>query len=603
MGGTPWHSKGCMTCRKRKVKCDEQEPECARCVKRGVKCPGYEKTRIFVHHPSARRETARVIVPITESQYQVEYQSPYQAHIQNQYPAQCQDPARAFVMPSNVTSGPVAREQVFSSFTNVFFSHTEEISSLNLWQYLIYNFATLPNKTNMLERAISAVSCLYMGKMNNDDHMYNYGLDLYGTAIRSVKNNIYRNAWNAEIVYTAVIFQELEGYCCAFDLRAWLAHTQGTSTLLRYYRDLLPRNPLLDAIYNQHQKMRLIIATSGLNTTEDEYQYAKQSSGGISTPLSELLAVYAEFGPLSTVLNTISANDHEGCETLLQNCFKQKTRITAWFSQYGYARGLIVCAPDECKTDELPPTEDLFGAGYRFSTLDNARMHHWYWNALATIQPMIYKAKSLVRSHPLTPESDSGKVPARDEDHRLSEYYADEICRTIPYYANDTKTLCGIRMLMFPLSGAIKVYIGLGHREKFLWCQHALRLISNRGLSSSRRLSEMYWNNWNHRTNELWPVPCRSLRDEMLSFELSTKHKEEVFDVGQTLEESRKNEAARSIPVLKSSKVVKPAETHQADKVPNPREKPRPREEPKTKDKEQPPVQSQIRFIQEVIRV
>lgn len=260
-----------------------------------------------------------------------------------------------------------------------------------------------------------------------------------------------------------------------------------------------------------------------------------------------------------------------------------------------------MCAPDECKTDELPPTEDLFGAGYRFSTLDNARMHHWYWNALATIQPMIYKAKSLVRSHPLTPESHSGKVPARDEDHRLSEFYADEICRTIPYYANDTKTLCGIRMLMFPLSGAIKVYIGLGHQEKFLWCQHALRLISNRGLSSSRRLSEMYWNNWNHRTNELWPVPCRSLRDEMLSFELSTKHKEEVFDVGQTLEESRKNEAARSIPVLKSSKVVKLAETHQADKVPNPREKPRPREEPKTK--EQPPVQSQIRFIQEVIKV
>lgn len=114
------------------------------------------------------------------------------------------------MMPSNVTTGPVAREQVFSSFTNVFFSHTEEVSSLNLWQYLIYNFATLPNKTNMLERAISAVSCLYMGKMNKDDHMYNYGLDLYGTAIRSVKNNIYRNAWNAEIVYTAVIFQELE---------------------------------------------------------------------------------------------------------------------------------------------------------------------------------------------------------------------------------------------------------------------------------------------------------------------------------------------------------------------------------------------------------
>jgi hypothetical protein len=346
-----------------------------------------------------------------------------------------------------------------------------------------------------------------------------------------------------------------------------------------------------------------IIATAGLNITEDEYQYLKHSSDGISTPLSELLAVYAEFGPLSTVLNFISANDHEGCETLLQNCLKQKDRIMSWYSQYGYARGLFVCAPDECKTDELPPTEDLFGAGYRFSSLDNARMHHWYWNALATIQPMIYKAKSLVRSCPLTPESGSGKVPADDQDYQLSEFYADEICRTIPYYANDTKTLSGIRMLMFPMSGAIKVYIGLGNRDKFLWCQQALRLISNRGLSSSRRLSELFWNNWNHKTDELCPVPCRSLRDEMLSFELSTEHQEKVFDVGQMLEESKPKETPtpKASAVANSSEVMKTPETPQAVQGPKPSEKSRPREEPKLV--EEPRVQGEIQFIQEVIKV
>jgi hypothetical protein len=549
-------------------------------------------------------------------------------------------------MPSNVTSGPVAREQVFSSFTNVFFSHTEEVSSLNLWQYLIYNFATLPNKTNMLERAISAVSCLYMGKINNDDHMYNYGLDLYGTAIRSVKNNIYRNAWNAEIVYTAVIFQELEVrrdeiYTGVNSKRDLTWHFRDTAVHLISEHGwpilwgLVPSCvttvisclgiPFLtpftinirrcdwyvpfaesDRIGSLTEPVQ-IIATAGVNITEDEYQYLKHSSDGISTPLSELLAVYAEFGPLSTVLNSISPNDHEGCKTLLQNCIKQKNRITAWYSQYGYARGLFVCAPDECKTDELPPTEELFGAGYRFSSLDNARMHHWYWNALATIQPMIYKAKSLIQSYPLTPESGSGGPPVDDEDHRMSEAYADEICRTIPYYANDTKTLSGIRMLMFPMSGAIKVYIGLGNREKFLWCQHALRLISNRGLSSSRRLSELFWNNWNQRTDDLCPIPCRSLRDEMLSFELSTEHQEKVFDVGQMLEESQSNDKSNSVPKL--TEVMKSPETPVVEKVPKsmpkssskPKVKARLREEPKVT--EEPQVQGGIQFIQEVIKV
>lgn len=349
-----------------------------------------------------------------------------------------------------------------------------------------------------------------------------------------------------------------------------------------------------------------IIATAGLNITEDEYQYLKHSSDGISTPLSELLAVYAEFGPLSTVLNRISPSDREGCATLLQNCVKQKNRITSWYAQYGYARGLFVCAPDECKTDELPPTENLFGAGYRFSSLDNARMHHWYWNALATIQPMIYKAKSLVRSDPLTPESGLGKAPADNEDRRLSEFYADEICRTIPYYANDTKTLSGIRMLMFPMSGAIKVYIGLGHREKFLWCQHALQLISNRGLSSSRRLSELFWSSWNNRIDDLCPIPCRSLRDEMLSFEISTEHHEKVFDVGKMLEESKSVEKKKPKPIMVSNpnELVTPVETPTADEVPDFNEKPKPKPKPRKsqKLKEEPQKRNEIQFIHEVIK-
>jgi hypothetical protein len=45
-------SKGCRTCKTRRLKCDEQEPACRRCQKANLICPGYDS--IFVD------ETARV---------------------------------------------------------------------------------------------------------------------------------------------------------------------------------------------------------------------------------------------------------------------------------------------------------------------------------------------------------------------------------------------------------------------------------------------------------------------------------------------------------------------------------------------------------------
>ncbi|KAL2786133.1 hypothetical protein BJX66DRAFT_313417, partial [Aspergillus keveii] len=33
-------SRGCRTCRDRRIKCDEKTPECSQCVRLGKKCPG-----------------------------------------------------------------------------------------------------------------------------------------------------------------------------------------------------------------------------------------------------------------------------------------------------------------------------------------------------------------------------------------------------------------------------------------------------------------------------------------------------------------------------------------------------------------------------------
>ncbi|KAJ5527800.1 hypothetical protein N7513_011959 [Penicillium frequentans] len=54
MVGVGGRSKGCKTCRKRRVKCDERKPTCDRCHRAGKECEGY------VRYIEFRDETARV---------------------------------------------------------------------------------------------------------------------------------------------------------------------------------------------------------------------------------------------------------------------------------------------------------------------------------------------------------------------------------------------------------------------------------------------------------------------------------------------------------------------------------------------------------------
>ncbi|KAJ5692832.1 hypothetical protein N7462_002255 [Penicillium macrosclerotiorum] len=109
MVGNPWQSKACVTCRKRKVKCDLQEPECGNCLKRGIKCQGYLKDRIFIH------QTAQSMT-IAKSRGGLNRHSVTQLQF-------CLRAQPISLSPVNavVDSGPMKREQLFSSYFTVYF--------------------------------------------------------------------------------------------------------------------------------------------------------------------------------------------------------------------------------------------------------------------------------------------------------------------------------------------------------------------------------------------------------------------------------------------------------------------------------------------------
>jgi hypothetical protein len=68
----------------------------------------------------------------------------------------------------------------------------------------------LPKKTHMLDTAITAISCVYLGKIKNDGRVFGHGLQLYNRAIQDMSSMICQNVYTDDIIYTSVIFQEIE---------------------------------------------------------------------------------------------------------------------------------------------------------------------------------------------------------------------------------------------------------------------------------------------------------------------------------------------------------------------------------------------------------
>jgi hypothetical protein len=62
----------------------------------------------------------------------------------------------------------------------------------------------------MLEKAVTAISCVYLGKMSKDELILRRGTQLYNQAIRLLADRIQKNVFDDRFLYATVIFQMIE---------------------------------------------------------------------------------------------------------------------------------------------------------------------------------------------------------------------------------------------------------------------------------------------------------------------------------------------------------------------------------------------------------
>ncbi|KAJ5702384.1 hypothetical protein N7488_009932 [Penicillium malachiteum] len=144
----------------------------------------------------------------------------------------------------------------------------------------------------MLEKSISALSCIYLGKIKGDDSILRYGVGLYNEGIRILANKLRRGILDDDVLYTTVIFQVLE---------SWYADSE---------------KPQMNAV-----------------TSSKGYMNSWQSLvlAPVSRPLDELFEMHVIINELFTKLEDIRSIGGQENDADLSACYSLKQRILEWY--------------------------------------------------------------------------------------------------------------------------------------------------------------------------------------------------------------------------------------------------------------------------------
>lgn len=119
-------------------------------------------------------------------------------------------------LPSTIENGPMISMQLASSFMDSY-SPLEaekrvETLGINAFYYLTSNTLQLSSQSGMLEKAIGAFSCMYLGKLNNDPSMVQNSIGLYNQAISGLVAKIEKGCLSDGVFYAVILTQAYEVY-------------------------------------------------------------------------------------------------------------------------------------------------------------------------------------------------------------------------------------------------------------------------------------------------------------------------------------------------------------------------------------------------------
>ncbi|KAJ5980264.1 hypothetical protein N7481_007562 [Penicillium waksmanii] len=348
-----------------------------------------------------------------------------------------------------VNTASFSREQVVASYINVYFP--DDITGtldLDPWYTLLSGISAIPNKPVMLEKAMAATSCIYLGKLNKDTRMLNHGLQLYNGAIHHVSRELSRNRYTDELFFTIGIFQILVAMYCPHGLDVMVHQTAVTNGIFKHILSHSTNSPIIKTLCLAFQRMRLLTSLSPIeaNNVVDlarEHTPAALISNE-NAAVDELFQLMADISPIAAAVSMTDVSDNAACHLSLYDCLAHREKLLSWYSRMKVriGGGPYVGESSDFPCKNISSSEHLFGRPYGFSSLDY------------------------------------------------------EVSRAMPYCVQDSMKAWGINVTIFGMGQIAKVYMELRREEKFIWSQKLFKHVGDMGSDLGYRFGELLQFGW-----------------------------------------------------------------------------------------------------------
>ncbi|PYH96342.1 hypothetical protein BO71DRAFT_321053 [Aspergillus ellipticus CBS 707.79] len=507
MGGIPFRSTGCNTCRRRKVKCDEAKPECNRCIKNGHVCTGYERKRVFIHKSSG----------VIEEGDQKLVRRPKST------PEGISDRQIIRVEPEvprwNINAE--VRSLLLTSFIESYLPPSEYLQDAT-GKNLLETFPQLSGRSPLLDRAITSLSSAFLAKQNKDDRLLQYSSRLYNNSMEIMHRMIRSGkSLGQDVLYTTVIFQLYELiHSSPPGFMAWIAHVQGSNAIIDQCADQREETAA-EKLFHRQLKFVTLCDAVGKRKAATLYNALnwqdRSSQDPRLDPVDEFADILAECSALIEQIDGFidhaidnPGGDKQAGEQLLFSCrsLEEKLHRTCIEMQRKLGTPSLL-SPDTPSREGFGAhlATSLFSEPLGFASLTCAESHLLYWATLILLYPLVDQlhdvlgclqtdvtpfSSSCATHGPTDPTSSLASSAATDFT-ALAEHYADEVCRSVMYCTQPAMKTLGAQMLLAPFSQCTQFFQVQGLAPKYEWCQGVFMLLGSLGLGIAPLLKDMVW--------------------------------------------------------------------------------------------------------------
>ncbi|EXJ92948.1 hypothetical protein A1O3_01504 [Capronia epimyces CBS 606.96] len=471
-------SKGCHTCRKRKIalpeQCDLQKPVCAKCIKSKRVCLGYERNLVFIADPqsSTARPTPTTTAVEDDASPTWATTSPYGRSARSPSQGSSVRPAALkrrsqgsqmakAVLSLPVSSAPACRRQLFAAYLEVHVPFDHIQPQEDSWMPLLWQYEGWPL---CLEYAVLSVCLAKLGRASNDASFTHEAMTCYANGLRGLRVALLNSdmAKRDEVLAACMLLATYETMECPEDSRsAYICHLQGCGRLIQFRGPRAHTSALAHQLFRMYRAQAILEALRPPHTSfllepdwmNVPWQKSRKSSlDRILDLLSSGPVIFQQVRqfqhlqerPKELVSVALDILDqclrlHKELERFYERLAKShKSRGQLYWPRFSQSQFVSVSAP---AVDNL----NVFPVCYEFPDLTTANILMFYWATLTMLNSGISSLHKLLSS--LTGETGFQKpflrthrLPRRNSDVPLSSGDEDYGTKLSPSHGQSSKS-------------------------------------------------------------------------------------------------------------------------------------------------------------------